>query len=306
MDPLSSPVAKQGTVRSLVYRSDRGQVEEVISMIDISYAFLQSTRYGPEDEPRYVSLKASRDSKRHVFRLLGPVYGQRSAPKAWYDTLSTWLVSVGYTKSKNDQCLFVSKQGHQLVVHVDDILCRGTVADSVEFYNKLGAQFDCKDPEWLDGGGSLCYTGLDIERTVRGSEDWYYLSQVSELQEMLDDAELLEVEERESPMPDGRKMLQDRSIVGPAVQAWCRTLIGALDVLARCTRWDVSHAVATVSSDMKEPTAGTVRALEHIAGYLIHTSGMRLAGKRSSARNQYVTYVDSDHHGDPAVSTRQR
>ena len=34
-------------------------------MIDISYAFLQSNKYSDDDEPRYVSLKASKDSARH-------------------------------------------------------------------------------------------------------------------------------------------------------------------------------------------------------------------------------------------------
>jgi hypothetical protein len=222
---------------------------------------------------------------------------------AWYETLSEWLVGIGYERSKNDPCLFTNRQGHQLVVHVDDILCRGTMADSVDFYNRLGARFDCKDPEFLIDSGILCYTGLDIERTVKGEEDWYYVSQVSELQELLDDAELLGVEERESPMPDRRKMLQDRGVISVDQQRWCRTLIGGLNFLARCTRWDIAHAVSRVSSEMKEPTAGTVRALEHIAGYLVHTPGMRLAGKRSSARDQYVTYADSDHHGDPGVST---
>ena len=108
----------------MIFRSDRGTHEEVISMIDISYAFLQSNRYSEDDEPRYVSLKASKDSKRHVFKLLGPLYGQRSAPRAWYDTLTEWLEEVGYVRAKNDKCLYTHKSGHQIVLHVDDMLCR--------------------------------------------------------------------------------------------------------------------------------------------------------------------------------------
>ena len=33
---------------------------------------------------------------------------------------------------------------------------------------KLGARFECKDPEFLDPGDSFTFTGLDIERDVRG------------------------------------------------------------------------------------------------------------------------------------------
>ena len=65
LGPISSPVAKLSTVRGMIFRSDRGAHEEVISMIDISYAFLQSNKYSDDDEPRYVSLKASKDSARH-------------------------------------------------------------------------------------------------------------------------------------------------------------------------------------------------------------------------------------------------
>ena len=87
------------------------------------------------------------------------------------------------------------------------MLCRGTLADSIEFFNKLGARFECKDPEFLDPGDSFTFTGLDIERDVRGTEDWYYVSQISEVQEMLEDSGLIDVKEMQSPMPNKNKML---------------------------------------------------------------------------------------------------
>ncbi len=51
-----------------------------------------------------------------VFELLGPIYGQRSAPRAWYKTLTEWLVGVmGYTQARNEPCLFTHTNDHSLV-----------------------------------------------------------------------------------------------------------------------------------------------------------------------------------------------
>lgn len=73
---------------------------DVLSSIDVSVAFLQSDEYGPDDPVRYVSYKPYKDGKVHVFRLRGPVYGQRSAPRCWFKTLTHWLVhDMGDRKS---------------------------------------------------------------------------------------------------------------------------------------------------------------------------------------------------------------
>jgi hypothetical protein len=178
------------------------------------------------------------------------------------------------------------------------------VFDSVEFYNRLGARFECTDPEFLEPGGCMTFTGIDISKGAEGEDDWYYLSQSSETQELLDDLVMLDVQQRESPMPDRRKMFKDSTEVSTRVRAWCRTAIGAMNFLSRAVRWDISHSVSRVSSQMSHPVAGTVAALEHLCGYLKHTAGFRIAGRRSSGPDSYSVYTDSDHHGDPLTGTR--
>ena len=77
-----------------------------------------------------------------------------------------------------------------------------------------------------------------------------------------------------------------------------------MNFLARAVRWDIAHSVSRVSSQMHHPVAGTVAALEHLCGYLKHTAGFRIAGKRCSGPDTYSIYTDSDHHGDPLTGTR--
>ena len=133
----ASPVAFPSTVRSLLFKS--GSSEDVISSIDVSVAFLQTEEYGPEEAPRYVSYKPYAGSREYVFRLRGPVYGQRSAPRAWYDTIRGWLQDeMGYVRGENEPCLFVHPvTGHTVVLFVDDFLCRGSRIDSEKFYESL-------------------------------------------------------------------------------------------------------------------------------------------------------------------------
>ena len=76
-----------------------------------------------------MSLRAYRGADKHTFQLKGPIYGQRSAPRAFYTTLQQWLVGdMGYTQSENDQCVYWHKDtGHRLAVCVDGSLTRGGV-----------------------------------------------------------------------------------------------------------------------------------------------------------------------------------
>ena len=68
-------------------------------MIDVSVAFLQADKYGPDERPRYVSYRPYSGGEVYVFKLLGPIYAQNSAPRAWYETITKWLVvDMGYVQ----------------------------------------------------------------------------------------------------------------------------------------------------------------------------------------------------------------
>ena len=121
-----SPVAYPSTIRSLVFMG--GNPDDILSSIDVSVAFLQSTEYGTDEAPRYVSYKPYAGAREYLFQLRGPVYGQRSAPRAWYSIVSEWLIDdMGYRQGKNEPCVFRHPEtGHRLVLFCDDFLCRGS------------------------------------------------------------------------------------------------------------------------------------------------------------------------------------
>ena len=87
----------------------------------------------PPPPPRYVYYQEG-NLRRQYYCLRGCLYGQRTAPKEWFVTLSTWLISQGFVKDPNDPCSFVNpitKVKHVTVV--DDVICRGS-ADATAAY----------------------------------------------------------------------------------------------------------------------------------------------------------------------------
>ena len=52
----------------------------------------------------------------HVLYLKKKLYGLKQAPKAWYDRLTQYLVSHGFTRGQADQTLFIKKENGKLIV----------------------------------------------------------------------------------------------------------------------------------------------------------------------------------------------
>ena len=165
--------------------------DDVISIGDIRTAFLFGKEYGPADRPRYVSYKAHKGAHTRVFRLKGPLYGQRGAPYVWWETLTEWLIEQGFTQSKNDPCLYhkpaklervqleqidkiqklVAKgymqskrdptlyyyPGLDVSTHVDDLITRGHRRATELFWVAVKERFDPKEWGIVEYGSPLTY-----------------------------------------------------------------------------------------------------------------------------------------------------
>ena len=300
-----SPVAYPSSVRSLVFMG--GEKTDVLSSIDVSVAFLQSELYGPDETPRYVSYKPHAGAREYVFQLRGPVYGQRSAPRAWYSTVTQWLVQqMGYKQGKNEPCLFVHPvTQHRIVLFCDDFLCRGSREVSERFYAALAERFECKDPTWLSVEGPMTFTGMDISMYTEGAQLMYSMGQGRDMGDFLHAKGLGEEKLRENPMAD-KTVLTDPEEISENLQSWCRSVIGGLHYYARGTRYDISYAVSRVSQTLGHPTRGTVRALEQIAGYLLKTQDFCLVGKANPGVDNIVAMCDASHRGDRLINNRSQ
>ena len=52
----------------------------------------------------------------HVLYLKKELYGLKKALRAWYDQVTQYLVSYGFTRGKADQTLFIKREDGKLIV----------------------------------------------------------------------------------------------------------------------------------------------------------------------------------------------
>ncbi|GKA78786.1 putative ribonuclease H-like domain-containing protein [Tanacetum coccineum] len=117
-----APVARLEAVRLFIaYAAHKSFT---VYQMDVKTTFL----YGPLKEEVYVNQPDGFVDPYHpdkVYRLKKALYGLKQAPRAWYDELSNFLVSEGFSKGSIDPTLFITKHGEDIMlvqIYVDDII----------------------------------------------------------------------------------------------------------------------------------------------------------------------------------------
>ncbi|GKE57812.1 retrovirus-related pol polyprotein from transposon TNT 1-94 [Tanacetum coccineum] len=80
----------------------------------------------------------------HVYRLKKALYGLKHAPRAWYDTLSRFVLDNKFSKGAVDTTLFTQKTGKHILVqiYVDDIIFASTDPKACDmFSNEMSSKF---------------------------------------------------------------------------------------------------------------------------------------------------------------------
>nr|GEY35541.1 hypothetical protein [Tanacetum cinerariifolium] len=121
-EEVFAPVARIEAIRLfLAYASYMGFT---IYQMDIKSAFL----YGTIDEEVYLMQPPGfQDPKfpHRVYKVEKAMYGLHQAPRAWYGTLSKYLLNNGFQRCTIDQTLFIKKHKGEFLliqVYVDDII----------------------------------------------------------------------------------------------------------------------------------------------------------------------------------------
>ncbi|GJX98127.1 retrovirus-related pol polyprotein from transposon TNT 1-94 [Tanacetum coccineum] len=81
----------------------------VVYQMDVKTAFLNGNLW----EEVYVSQSdgfVDKDNPNHVYKLKNDLYGLKQAPRAWYDMLSSFLISQDFSKGLVDPTLFIRRR----------------------------------------------------------------------------------------------------------------------------------------------------------------------------------------------------
>ncbi|GJR09483.1 putative ribonuclease H-like domain-containing protein [Tanacetum coccineum] len=125
-DEVFAPVARIEAIR--IFLAFASYMGFIVYQMDVKSAFL----YGKIDEEVYVSQPPGfLDPKypQKVYKVVKALYGLHQAPRAWYATLSTFLLKNGYRRGTIDKTLFIKKDKHDIIlvqVYVDDIIFGST------------------------------------------------------------------------------------------------------------------------------------------------------------------------------------
>ncbi|GJU95610.1 retrovirus-related pol polyprotein from transposon TNT 1-94 [Tanacetum coccineum] len=258
-----------------------------VYQMDVKTTFL----YGPLKEEVYVNQPDGFVDPYHpdqVYRLKKALYGLKQAPRAWYDELSNFLVSKGFSKGSIDPTLFITKHGEDILlvqIYVDDIIFGSTNPKLSKRFEKLmHNKFD------MSMMGELkFFLGIQIHQSPRG----IFINQAKYAQEILKKHGMTSCDSIGTPM--ATKHL-DADLSGtPVDQTKYRSMVGALMYLT-ASRPDIVHATCYCARYQAKPTEKHLTAVKRIFRYLKDSINMGLWYPKDTGF-ELTAFSDSDHAG---------
>ncbi|GJR78358.1 putative ribonuclease H-like domain-containing protein [Tanacetum coccineum] len=176
-DEVFAPVARLEAIR--IFLAFASYMGFIVYQMDVKSAFL----YGKIDEEVYVSQPPGfLDPKypQKVYKVVKALYGLHQAPRAWYATLSTFLLKNGYRRGTIDKTLFLKKDKHDIIlvqVYVDDIIFGSTKKSWCDEFEAL-----MKSRFQMSSMGELTFF---LRLQVKQKEDGIFISQDKYVAEIL-------------------------------------------------------------------------------------------------------------------------
>jgi hypothetical protein len=165
---IFSPVAKLTSIRFLLYIAAAFDLE--VEQMDVKTTFLH------EDLEEEIYMKqlegfVVKGKKELVRKLKKSLYGLKQSPRMWYQKFDTYILGLGFVRSRDDHCVH-SKQASNhfiyVVLYVDDMLLIGNNMDVIkEVKSQLSSKFDMKDL-----GAANFILGMEIKRDHANRKLW--------------------------------------------------------------------------------------------------------------------------------------
>ncbi|GJS82937.1 putative ribonuclease H-like domain-containing protein [Tanacetum coccineum] len=200
-DEVFAPVARIEAIRLfLAYASFK---DFVVYQMDVKSDFL----YGKIEEEVYVCQPPGfedPDFPDRVYKVDNALYGLYQAPRAWYETLSTYLLDNRFQRGKIDKTLFIKKDKSDILlvqVYVDDIIF-GSIRKKMctKFEKMMHKKFQMSSMREL-----TFFLGLQVKQ----KEDGIFISQDKYVKEILNKFGFSDVKIARTPMETQKALLKD-------------------------------------------------------------------------------------------------
>ncbi|GJZ23109.1 putative ribonuclease H-like domain-containing protein [Tanacetum coccineum] len=224
-----------------------------------------------------------------VYKVVKALYGLHQAPRAWYATLSTFLLKHRYKRGTIDKTLFLKKHKRDIIlvqVYVDDIIFGSTKkAWCDDFEALMKGKF-----EMSAMGELIFFLGLQVQQRPDG----IFIGQDKYVQEILKKFDLESVRTATTPY-EAPKPKSKNEPDSPVNVHLYRSMIGSLMYLT-ASRPDIMFAVSACSRNQVTPTTSNLEAVKKIFKYL---KGQPRLGLWYPRESPFVleAYSDSDYAG---------
>ncbi|GJW17413.1 retrovirus-related pol polyprotein from transposon TNT 1-94 [Tanacetum coccineum] len=214
-----TPVARLEAIR--IFLAFAAHMNMVVYQMDVKTAFLN----GNLREEVYVSQPdgfVDPDKPNYVYKLKKALYGLKQAPRAWYDMLSSFLISNDFSKGSVDPTLFIRREGNELIlvqIYVDDIIFAASTPELCDLFAKIM----CSKFKMSMMGKISFFLGLQISQSPRG----IFINQSKYALESLKKYGYESCDPVDTPMVEKSKLDEDKE--GKAVDpSHYRGMIGTL------------------------------------------------------------------------------
>jgi hypothetical protein len=106
-----------------------------------------------------------------VCKLKNSLYGMNKSPRRWYKKFDTYILGLGFVRSRADHYVYFKQVGNHfiyIVLYVDDMFLVGNNMDDIkEVKSQLFSNFYMKDL-----GASNFILGLEIKRDHANKKLW--------------------------------------------------------------------------------------------------------------------------------------
>ncbi|GJV08217.1 retrovirus-related pol polyprotein from transposon TNT 1-94 [Tanacetum coccineum] len=281
-----APVARLEAIR--IFLAFAAHMNMVVYQMDVKTAFLN----GNLREEVYVSQPdgfVDKDNPNHVYKLKKALYGLKQAPRAWYDMLSSFLISQDFSKGSVDPTLFIRREGKELLlvqIYVDDIIFAASTPELCDLFAKIM----CSKFKMSMMGKISFFLGLQISQSPRG----IFINQSKYALESLKKYGFDSCDPVDTPMVEKSKLDEDKE--GKAVDpSHYRGMIGTLLYLT-ASRPDLQFAICMCARYQARPTEKHLNAVKRIFRYLKGTVHRGLWYPKDSSI-ALTAFADADHAG---------
>ena len=281
-----SPTARMSSIRLLLQLAV--QNDYTIHQMDVQSAYLNA----PIDHTIYVEQplgfsKTGDNGEKLYLKLNKSLYGLKQSGRNWNMHINKFLISLGFTQSLTDNCVYV-KGNIILIIWVDDIIIAAPNLNEInKIKSALSEKFRMKD--------------LGLMKYFLGIEFHYQKNQITMNQtkyvnKILERFGMQNCNPKSTPIDScANKNFQSNSNeLGDSTLY--REIVGSLIYVMNCTRPDLCYTVSKLSQKLSKPTNEDLNMAKRALKYLKGTANHGLTFKKLT-NLELTGYSDSDWGG---------